>query len=266
MEAPQSARVASARAVALERFDREVALPMFVLSLLIIPLLVIPLTVNLSHGLRNAFFAADWIVWALFAVEYLVRLYLSPKRGVFFRSHLLELAIVVLPFLRPLRVIRSARALRLLVSGRAAIFLFRGAKSGREILSKHNLHYLLLVAIALIVAAAAIMPELERGTPGANISNFADGIWWALATMATAGFTGLQPVSTAGRAVAVVLMIFGVGIFGLLAASLASFFLGRERESEIDPKIDEVLARLAAIERSIESLRGSQRPDGDPPT
>jgi hypothetical protein len=55
---------------ALDRFERQTAWPMLVLSIAIIPLLVIPLAVELSPTTETVIFAVDWIIWGLFAVEY----------------------------------------------------------------------------------------------------------------------------------------------------------------------------------------------------
>src|SRR5207237_9999748 len=105
--------------------------------LLVVPLLVVPLVAHLSRGAAAGFVTLGWLVWAAFAVEYLVRLYLAPHKAAFFRHNLLDLAIVVLPFLRPLRVIRSARALRLLRAGRAVTFMVRGCRSAKDVLTGH---------------------------------------------------------------------------------------------------------------------------------
>ena len=67
-------------AEALERFERQTAWPMLVLALAIVPLLVIPLVVELPPNTESAFFALDWIIWAAFAVEYGIRLYLAPEK------------------------------------------------------------------------------------------------------------------------------------------------------------------------------------------
>jgi voltage-gated potassium channel len=247
---------------ALEAFEREIALPMLVLSLAVVPLLVVPLVVHLSHGLEKTFFTIDWLVWAAFAVEYLIRFYLAPHKRAFFRHNLLDLAIVVLPFLRPLRVIRSARALRLLRSGRVVVFMARGGKSGRDVLTRHGLHYALLVGAILVVSGALLVAEMEHGAPGSTIHSFGDAIWWALATMSTVGFGDKYPVTEGGRAIAIVLMFFGIGLFGLIAASLASFFLGRKREEEADPMVADLRARLDRIESVLGRLADSAGPDG----
>lgn len=58
-----------------------------------------------------------------------------------------------------------------------------------------------------------------------------------------------------GRGVAVVVMLVGVGLFGFLAASLASLLLerGQSDEPESSSELREVLNRLERIERRLES-------------
>lgn len=56
-------------------------------------------------------------MWAAFAVEYVVKLYLAPDRWRFFKANVPDLVIVLVPMLRPLRVLRATRLLRLLRLG-----------------------------------------------------------------------------------------------------------------------------------------------------
>jgi hypothetical protein len=52
---------------ALERFERQTAWPMLILSLAIIPLLVIPLVADLAPDTEATLIAIDWFLWAVFA-------------------------------------------------------------------------------------------------------------------------------------------------------------------------------------------------------
>ncbi len=54
------------------------------------------------QGTSDVLDGIDYLVWAVFAIEYLIKLYLSPSRWQFFRRHLVDLMIAV-PVLRPLR-------------------------------------------------------------------------------------------------------------------------------------------------------------------
>ena len=252
----------SGSAEALERFERQTAWPMLALALAIVPLLVIPLVVDLSPTAETMFFACDWFVWAAFAVEYGIRLYLAPAKGRFVRSNIIDLVTVIVPFLRPLRLVRSTRLLRLLRAGRAGIFLLRGIKAVQNVLTRHKLHYTLLVAGAITVGAGVIVAEFEHGATDANITTVPEGLWWAITTVTTVGYGDFYPVTPAGRGFAVVLMLVGVGLFGLLAASLASFLIERGRHDEVEPDdigLEDIAARLERIEDQLSRLSSEGR-------
>ena len=56
--------------------------------------------------------------------------------------------------------------------------------------------------------------------------SFSQSLWWSLVTITTIGYAygDTLPVSTAGRGVAVILMLGGLGIFGAITANLAAVF------------------------------------------
>jgi voltage-gated potassium channel len=229
---------------------------MLVLSLAIIPLLIVPLVADLSHATETAFFSLDWIIWALFAVEYGIRLYLAPEKSRFVRSNIIDLVVVVIPFLRPLRVARSARLLRLIALARVGVFLLRGLAAVRAVLTRHKLHYSLLIVTIVTLGAGVLVWVVETDEPDPNIESVGDGLWWAITTLTTVGYGDRFPTSPMGRGIAVVLMLVGVGLLGLLAATLASIFIGRDRveEPEPNPELREVLDRLERIERRLDAV------------
>ena len=239
-------------AEALDRFERQTAWPMLILSVAIIPLLVIPLVMDLSPSANSTFFAIDLFIWAVFALEYGIRLYLAPVKGRFVRSNVIDLLVVLVPFLRPLRVAASLRMLRLLRASAAVVLLLRATKALRNVLTRHKLHYTLLVASVVTVGARLIVAEVERGAPEGNIESIPDGLWWAVTTVTTMGYGDTFPTTAVGRSVAVVLALVGVGLFGLLAASLASFLISQEAETAEDAPHKEIIERLERIERRLD--------------
>ena len=102
---------------AYDRFSAAVALPLTVLALVWLPILVIPIVAHLPAGVAAVFDAVDYIVWAAFALEYGVKLYLTPKRRHYVTHHVVELAVVALPLLRPLRALRLLRVLNIVRAG-----------------------------------------------------------------------------------------------------------------------------------------------------
>lgn len=232
----------------LERFERATAWPMLVLAIAIIPLLVIPLTADLSRSTEETFIALEWFIWAAFAAEYLVRLYLAPDKWAFVKSNKIDLFVVVVPFLRPLRIARSARALRVLRAARAGVFLVRGVKALRYVLTRHKLHYVLLVTLFVVVASALLVLSFERDVAGSNIASLPDALWWAMTTVTTVGYGDRFPTTAGGRGIGVVLMVIGIALFGFLAGSIASFFVESDEEQKLDPQLAEINERLARVE------------------
>lgn len=175
-----------------------------------------------------------WGTWVLFAVDYLVRLALSVQRGRFVRSNLLDLAVIALPLLRPLRLLRLVTVLSVLnryaggsLRGRVAVYV-AGATT-----------------LVLFVSALAVL-DAEREAEGANIATFPDALWWAMTTVTTVGYGDRFPVTDPGRLVAGGLMLAGIALLGVVTASLASWLLDKVREVEEESQ--------AATRRDVEAL------------
>ena len=232
---------------AYDRFSAAVELPLTILALLWLPVLVVPLVAHLSPGVADTFEAIDYFVWAVFGVEYLTKLYLSPARWQFVKHHLLDLAVVALPVLRPLRALRL---LRLFNVGRAGIVLANGLRRTRSILTHRGLHFVLLAVLIVVFVLAGLELAFEHNAPGSNIHNYGDALWWAIVTVTTVGYGDKYPVSAGGRGVAVILMLVGIGLIGVLTATVASYFV----EEKSDQEKADLNERLDRIETMLTQL------------
>jgi voltage-gated potassium channel len=212
---------------AFDRFSAAVDLPMTVLALLWLPVLVIPFVVKLPSGVSATFEAIDFTVWAAFVVEYLVKLWLTPARKTFVTHHLVDLAVIALPMLRPLR---AARLLRLLTLARVGVVLFNALRRAKAVMSHQGLHFVLLAVVLIVFACAGLALSFEIHTPGSNIHHFSDALWWAISTVTTVGYGDRFPVTAGGRGVAVVLMLVGIGLIGVLTATVASYFVEKQAD------------------------------------
>lgn len=66
---------------AYDRFSSAVDGPLMVITLLWLPVLIIPLIKPVHGAVAETFATIDYTVWALFAVEYLTKLYLAPNEA-----------------------------------------------------------------------------------------------------------------------------------------------------------------------------------------
>jgi voltage-gated potassium channel Kch len=83
-----------------------------------------------------------------------------------------------------------------------------------------------------------------------------DGVWWTITTATTTvGYGDIEPMTTGGRAIAVLVMFTAIGLIAVLTAAAADRFL-RERRAKsdelqrVEQQLDEVLRRLDQIERT----------------
>lgn len=80
-----------------------------------------------------------------------------------------------------------------------------------------------MVAIMLVLSSALVY-HFERTVQPAAFSSIPQSLWWAMATMTTVGYGDIVPVTPAGRVIGGVVMLTGIGLFGLWTGIIASGF------------------------------------------
>lgn len=169
---------------------------------------------------------ADQIILALFAVEYLLRLWAAqkPLKFVFSLYGLIDL-VVILPFLlgfvdaRPLRLIRSLRILRLarffkektwfsLLSGNEGLIFAR----------------ILFTLFSIIFIYSGAIYQAEHGTNGEDFTTFLDAVYFAVVTMTTVGFGDITPATEAGRGLTIAMILTGVALIPTQVGKLIQQF------------------------------------------
>jgi voltage-gated potassium channel len=82
-----------------------------------------------------------------------------------------------------------------------------------------------IASIFVAYVSAVQITITERVVEGSNIKNFGDGLWWAITTVTTVGYGDRYPTTIEGRFLAVVLMIMGISLMGVITASVAAWFV-----------------------------------------
>ena len=155
----------------------------------------------------------QWVCWFAFALDLIYGIWKADNKKEYLKRHPLELASVLLPFLRPLRLMRvisfGSLALQKVAIGRQFAITVKVAVS----------------AVFISYIAAIQITISERTVEGSNIKTFSDGLWWAVTTVTTVGYGDRYPTTTEGRLLAVLLMITGISLVGVITASVAAWFV-----------------------------------------
>jgi voltage-gated potassium channel len=194
--------------------DERAEIPLAVASLLFLAayaLLVLSGELpDLWHGLALGVISA---VWLLFALDYASRWHRSGQGPRFLRTHWLDTLVLLLPLLRPLRIVRLYEAVT------------RRRGRPRLTLQARVMFYAGVSVLLIGFAGALAVYQQERGAPGATIRTFGDSVWWTCATLATVGYGDVTPVTPAGRTIAVGLMACGLALLGAVTGSFASWLM-----------------------------------------
>jgi voltage-gated potassium channel len=195
--------------------------------LALIPVLIIEADAK-SDGWQTFASVANWIIWAVFAIELVAVLVVASRKRAALRAHWLDVAIVVLtiPLLsRALAWLRLARFIRL---ARFGVIVSRALQAERRLTSGDSLR----IASILTVTAICIAGAAQYAFAKDEFTTLWDGIWWAVTTATTVGYGDLYPTTVQGRIIGMALMFVGIGFLSLLTASIASRFVREERGSE----------------------------------
>ncbi len=84
---------------------------------------------------------------------------------------------------------------------------------------------LLSIIIVLILVSSTLLYLFEHNHPDTLIHTFADAIWWGIVTVTTIGYGDIVPITSGGRVIGTILIIFGFCSLTIFTAILASVFV-----------------------------------------
>jgi len=196
---------------------------------------------SLSGSIRAVCDGIIATLWIAFIIDYLVRLYLARDKAFFFRHNLIDLIALALPMLRPLRLLRLVALI--------GMFSHIGARSLRG----RIMTYVVGGALLMVLVGGLAVTEAERDAPGATIRSFGTGLWWAMQAVTTVDFGEVQPVTVAGRLIAIVMMLTGVALVGTVTAVLASWLVEKVTD-QADPDSPATAGEIAKLAHEIQRL------------
>lgn len=198
----------------VDEWERRSEIPLLLLALAFLVAYAWPiLDPDLDASVASFLRVAGWSVWAAFTLDFVARVILADQRTRYAVSHWYDVALIALPMLRPLRLLRVLAFARLLNR------TFARGLAGRVTI------YVVGTAVASCFLGALAVLDAEQDASGSNITTFGDALWWSATTVTTVGYGDRYPVTTGGRLVAVGLMVIGIAVVGALTAAVAAWLV-----------------------------------------
>jgi voltage-gated potassium channel len=198
-----------------------------------------------NHALNAAYGALfslfELFSVAIFTLEYLGRVWvavenagyagLSPWRARL-RYMLSPMALIDLLAIAPfylalliaidLRYLRFFRLLRLLKLSH----YFDGLRVFSEVIRREAgaIAAALLTMLVLIIVSACLMFSVENAAQPGHFESITQAIWWSVVTLTTVGYGDITPITFAGKLLAMIIMMLGIGTMALPAGILAARF------------------------------------------
>ena len=237
--------------------------PLIALSFVWLILLIVDLTAGLSPPLE----ALVYVIWAIFILDFLLEIVIAPDNVDYLRRNWLTALALLLPALRVLRIFRAVRVLRLTRLLRSArglrsvnllrvvATLNRSVSAAGETVARRGIGYVAAITLIVVFGGAAGMyffegpPAAERLAPPAlappalappalappglaagfepGFQSYGEAVWWTAMLLTSIG-SEYWPVTAEGRVLTLLLALYGLGMLGYIAGTVAGFFVERE--------------------------------------
>lgn len=205
---------------------------------IVISLLVAFLETNktIASVFKDTLLIIEYELTFVFTLEYLLRIYCSPKPKQYALSFFgivdllatLPLYLSFIPFLastryffilRAFRLIRIFRVLRLFTFINEGYLLLQSIKQ-----SMRKIAVYFLFVVILVVILGTLMYMVEGDEPNTQFTDIPTSIYWAIVTLTTVGYGDITPTTIFGRFLSSAIMILGYTIIavptGIVSATL----------------------------------------------
>jgi voltage-gated potassium channel len=236
----------------VDNIERVTKYPLALLGIAWLIIAIVVLTKDLNGSASTVLVGSLFVLWAIALAEYAVRLVLTPDRRGYLKRRWVEPATVVVPPLQGWHLVGMEKV---------SLLVYEGELRAETILKHHSLFRVLIAAAGTLFLGAWLVLLFEENAKGSNIHSYPDALWWAIVTVTTVGYGDRYPVSAGGRAVAVVLMLVGIGLIGVLTATVASVFVKEHTDAnkevfkkgheELGQQLSVISDRLADVERRL---------------
>ena len=191
----------------------------------------------------------DIVLSVFFFIDFLRNMHFADKKSqYFFKDYGWADLLASLPFpqFKILRIFRLLKAYRLIKKA--------GPKNILNDFRKHKaesaVYVIFFMILVLLEFGSIFVLKAEMSSPNANITSASDAIWWVYVTITTVGYGDRYPVTNTGRAVGMVVMLVGVGLFAVMTGFLANKFLPSDKP-DTSEEVKELRKEIAEIKELL---------------
>ncbi len=178
---------------------------------------------EIGHQYPNLFWSVEAVLTIIFSIEYLVRIFVSPKPLKYILSFwgIIDFLSILPTYLsillsgyhylivvRIFRLLRIFRILRLARFNREASTILEALKT-----SYYKIIVFLMAVSFLTVILGTLMYVVEGGEKG--FTSIPQSIYWAIVTITTVGYGDLVPVTSFGKFLSSFIMLLGYAIIAV---------------------------------------------------
>lgn len=229
---------------------------LLILIIASITILMLESVHEINEKWSGLFRTLDWIITALFTIEYLLRLWVADKRARYVFSFFglidlfsilplyLSLVIVGSHALAVIRVLRLLRVFRVL---KLVQFMGEASKLGRALRTSSRKIVVFMFFVTIVsVFVGTLMYIIEGREHG--FTSIPRSIYWAIVTLTTVGYGDIAPQTTTGQLLAMVLMITGYGVIAV-PTGLVTAEIIRENKVMSKKKHTKIIKKCSACGR-----------------
>ena len=236
----------------VDRIEQVTKYPMALLGIAWFVLAIVVLNSDVNGSASTVVVGVLFALWVIMLVEYLVRLVVTPDTRGYLKRRWVEPATVVAPVFQGWHIVGIEKMSLLVREGELRV---------ESILRHHSLFRVLIAVAATIFLGAWLVLLFEERAKGSNIHDYPDALWWAIVTVTTVGYGDRYPITEGGRVVAVILMLIGIGLIGVLTATVASVFIKEHTDAnkeefkkghaDLGQQLSVISDRLGDVERRL---------------
>ena len=180
----------------------------------------------------------DLGICIIFIFDFFYGLIKNSNKNLYLKQHWIDL-LASIPYASILRVFRLARIIRI-VRGIRIVKLFHGAKGISKIfkhLQTHKLESVLIVyilSLIILLFYCSLAFWVYEGPNNSMVNTFFDAVWWSFITITSVGYGDIYPLTVAGKIIAMILTLLGMGLFSLITAELSVKFISLIKKDDLE--------------------------------